>query len=118
MSTIRALPVVSFAFRSGLGIASPPTKPPPKATFGSYCFKATCEVTDGQGCPIGKVTGYDTNPEIGKHTETACRAHVRTLRGRRQCGDASVVMLPSVTGDMTCNGEMFFDMGGTTKRLV
>ena len=118
MSTARPPPPLpKFAFRSGLGIAMPPTAPPKLPTFGSYCFKATCEVTGAEGCPIARVTGYDTSPEIGKRTELACRSHVRGLRGHHECGDASVVMLPSVGPDMSCKGEFFYTEGDTTKRL-
>lgn len=119
LTASRHIPVV-FVFRAGLGFASPPAKPPALPTFGSYCFKATCDVSDQLGCPIAKVTGYDTDLEVAKHTEYMCNTYVksREMRGRGlKCGEAAVVMLPNVD-KMECKGEMFFTMDGTTKRLL
>lgn len=107
----------------GLGMAMPPAKPPGLPTFGSYCFKATCEVYDDnarpRGCPIAHLTGYDKQPTIGKDTEYACRIHVRSLRGKKyRCGEASVVLLPTPSPKMECSGQVFFAMDGQpTKRL-
>lgn len=109
----RLVPPV-FCFRSGLGVTTPPTKPPGLPKLGSYCLKATCVVEDAQGCPVGKVTGYDKSPEIGRDTERACRAHVG---GAYVCGEASVVLLPNLEG-MECSGQMFFTFDGHTKKIV
>ena len=118
-----------FATRPDL-VAPPPWKPRPKAKTGSYCFKAVCDVFAGAGdvtgdpatvnaCPIAKITGYDTSIKIGDDTEYMCRQHVRNLPGGPfRCGDARVVILPSVDHHSECSGQFFFTMGNQTKRLV
>lgn len=123
-STMPRPSIVTFSSRSGLGITMPPSKPPVLPRFGSYCFKATVDVMDDTpGCPVhraGRMTGYDTDLLVGNAVETACRAHVKTLGGKKRysCGDARVVML-SNHANMQCNGEMFFELtGGAVKRLV
>jgi hypothetical protein len=58
-----------------------------------------------------------------------CRQHVRNLphgfphgsrgpRGPYRCGDARVVILPSVDHQAECSGQFFFITGNDTKRLV
>lgn len=110
--------VLSFTTRPGLGTTLPPSKPTPPKGFGSYCFRATCEVYDDEqlGCPVAKVKGYDTSPAIAKDTETMCRTHAATMGRRYRCGEAQVVLLPHA--HMECSGQMVFVMGGAVKRLV
>ncbi len=135
-STTRT-PVVFFA-RGGLGFTTPPMPPPKKPKLGSYCFKATCEIysvydtTTGnsdesgsewpiKGCPIAKVTGYDTHPGVGKDTEYVCQTQVNLLgKTTHRCTEASVVMLPNMRqGDgMECSGQMYFTMDNVTKKLI
>lgn len=95
----------------------PPKSPARNKTYGNYCFRATCAVTDTtMGCPVAKVKGYDRTPEIGKDTEHMCRVHARTMGPHYVCGDAEVVMLSG--SDVSCMGEFFVVMDGTVKRLV
>ncbi len=113
-----------FVTRAGLGMSAPPAKPPAPAKFGSYCFRATCEVVDeGLGCPVAKVKGYDTSPTIGEDTEYACSMHARELRRDRAdggpgiaCTPAEVVLLPKAP-NMECSGQVFVVMEGEVKRL-
>ena len=109
---------VAFASRKRLGVTAPPNKPVPPKQIGSYCFRATCLVHDDgvAGCPIAKVKGYDTSPAVGKDTEMACRAHLRSMPGSLRCGEAEVVMLSAT--DMECSGQMMFVMDGTVRRLL
>ena len=119
----------TFASRPGLGIASPPFTPRPKAAFGSYCFKAVCDIYgmdggDDQGCPVrppvGAVSGYDTTPAIGKATEMACRAQVNMLGSSKyRCSEARVVLLPNNNHSsfMPCTGELYFTIDGQTTRF-
>jgi len=111
---------VSFGSRSGLGISMPPALPPNKLSYGGYCMRATCNVVkDGDepaGCPIGRVTGYDKHPGVGKDTESVCAHHARTMGSGYRCLPAEVVLLTN--SDMECSGQMFFTMGSDTKRLV
>lgn len=130
----RATPggVVFFA-RGGLGFTTPPMPPPRKPKLGSYCFKATCDIysvyddappTDDwpiKGCPIAKVTGYDTHPGVGKDTEYVCQTQINLLGNTtHRCTEAQVVMLPNVRqGDgLECSGQMFFTMDNVTKKLL
>lgn len=127
-------PVVFFA-RGGLGFTTPPAPPPKKPKLGSYCFKATCDiysVAPGradesvdqwpiQGCPVAKVTGYDTHPGVGKDTEYVCQTQVNLLGSTtHRCTEAQVVMLPNVRqGDgLECSGQMYFTMDDVTKKLL
>lgn len=111
-------PLVTFSTRGGLGFTTPPSKPPDRRKHGSYCFRATCQLTDAAlGCPVGKVKGYDRSPEIGRDTEEVCRVHARTMpAGTFACGEAEVVLLPAT--DLECTGEVFLVLDGTVKRLV
>lgn len=109
--------VVTFATKGGLGITMPPNTPPTKKKFGNYCFRATCYIENELGCPVAKLKGYDTSPEIGKDTEDVCRMHVRTMSGGTfRCGEAQVVMLPHA--HMECSGQMVFVMDGEVRRLL
>lgn len=124
-------PVVFFA-RGGLGFTTPPAPPPKKPKLGSYCFKATCDIYsvygDAQnedspvrGCPIARVTGYDTHPGVGKDTEYVCQTQVNLLgHTTHRCSEAQVVMLPNVRqGDgLECSGQMYFTMDDVTKKLL
>lgn len=108
----------TFAAFAGLGFTTPPAPPPAKKYFGDYCFRATCRVSDAEGCPVAKVKAYGKSPEIAAQAERACRRHIGDagLGARWTCADAEVVMLPSL--DMECAGEIFFVMDGSTKKLV
>lgn len=126
-------PVVFFA-RGGLGFTTPPTPPPTRAKLGSYCFKATCDIyavdaTPGsapaewpvRGCPIAKVTGYDTHPGVGKDTEYVCQTQVNLLgKTTHRCTEARVVLLPNMrqSDGMECSGQMYFTMDDVTKKLI
>ena len=129
MATLPArttLPLYSFSTRSGLGMGTPPVPPPGKPQFGSYCFKATCDVTEEDsehpGCPIsrGRVTGYDKHVGVGKDTEYACAAYFRS-QGKKgyKCGEAQVVMLmrPGV-GPPECSGQIYWTIEDRTRRLL
>lgn len=132
-ATVPRAPVVFFA-RGGLGFTTPPAPPPTKPQLGSYCFKATCDIyaVDAdptsppeewpvRGCPIAKVTGYDTHPGVGKDTEYVCRTQVNLMgKTTHRCTDAQVVMLPNIRqGDgMECSGQMYFTMDNATKQLI
>lgn len=108
---------VTFASRGGLGFTAPPKPPSKKKTYGSFCFRATCMITDETlGCPVAKVKGYDKSPQIGPDTEGVCKSHARGMGRQYACGEAEVVMLP--TSDLTCLGEVFLVMDGTVRRLV
>lgn len=116
-----SIPVVSFSTRGGLGMAMPPAPPPSKPIFGNYCFRATCTVVrDGDApsnaCPVGRVTGFDRHPGVGKDTEYVCNAHLRTLGPGHTCMPAEVVMLRS--SRLECSGQMFWTVDGVTKKLV
>lgn len=123
----------SFATRPKLGFTSPPAPPPPQMPkFGSYCFKATCDIyynqpanqpaTEPQACPVrrltGAVTGYDTDPGIGRRTEDKCRRRAEALGSRYSCEEASVVMLHNVGNNMECSGQFYFTFDGDTKKML
>lgn len=113
--------VAVFSTRDGLGIASPPYKPPTPLRFGSYCFRATCQIFDEsqRGCPVAKVKGYDRSPQIAADTEEVCRAHVRMTGDGGiplRCSDAEVVLLPAT--DMECSGQIMLVKDGSVRRLV
>jgi hypothetical protein len=113
--------IVTFATRGGLGFTTPPAPPPASKKFGGYCFRATCEIfhESSQGCPVAKLKGYDTSPQIGKDTEEVCRIHAQRMdegRGGYRCGEASVALLPNA--NMECSGQMMLVMDGSVKRLV
>ena len=63
----------------------------------------------------GKVTGYDTTPEIAKETESACKLHARSY-GNVRCGEATLVMLRA--SDKSCEGEIYFELDGNTKKIL
>ncbi len=122
---MKSIPGVSFVTRAGLGLLSfrsntamPPAPPPVHKSLGGYCLRATCSVTDVQGCEIARVKGYDKNMAVARNTEIACRQHVRALKGqgRLKCSEAEVVMLAS--SPLECSGQVFFVMDGATKQLV
>lgn len=113
-TTVRPVSKIVFATRPGLGMASPPKKPDARKRFGDYCFRATCQVNDATGCPVGKMTGYDASPDIGARTEQFCGAHVRDMD--LVCTAAEVVMLRA--GDLQCSGQIVFVTGQHVKRLV
>lgn len=118
MASLLPRPPPTFSTFAGLGFTTPPAPPPSKKSFGSYCFRATCRVEDAQGCPVAKVKGYGKSPEVSTQTEQACRRYVDKtgLGDRWVCGDAEVVLLPSL--NMECEGEIFFVMDGSVKKLV
>lgn len=96
----------------------PPAPPSKKPKFGSYCFKATCDVVDESvpGCPVrARVSGYDKELSVGQETEDACNAHARSHRGYR-CLGAQIVMLPH--SDHDCSGQVYWVMDGKTKQLL
>ena len=98
----------------------PPGSPPAFRLFGDYCFRARCNVSVvAGGCPVGVFTGFDRGIDVGTKTVSACRLHVRTLTGGSMmvCDpDPEVVMISHTT--MECSGQMFFELGGQTTRVV
>lgn len=107
---------VRFATRSGLGVTPPPHKPATPKRFGSYCFRATCDVVDGAGCLIAEIKGYDQKPDIGTKTEEYCRLHTRGMPGEPSCREASVVLITG--GNMECSGQVIFVNEEGVKRLL
>ena len=105
-----------FATRSGLGVTPPPQKPGTPKRYGSYCFRATCDVVDGQGCLLAEIKGYDQRPDIGSKTEEFCRLHARGMPGEPTCREASVVLISG--GSMECSGQMVFVNEHGVKRLL
>lgn len=103
-------------------VGSPPQRPGTLPSFGSYCFKATVPIHE-PGCPVrrlGKVTAYDTDVGVGQAAERQCRSQVNLLgSGKFACGEAEVVMLPGgASTHLQCSGEVFFELDGSTHKLV
>lgn len=114
--SIPAPTALRFTSRPGLGVP-PPYKPRGPKRFGSYCFRATCDVVDGGGCLIAEIKGYDQKPDIGTKTEEYCRLHVRGMPGGElTCRDASVVLITG--GDKECSGQIIFVNEEGVKRLL
>lgn len=127
--------VSNFSSRPKLGFTSPPAPPPQQAALGSYCFKATCDIyydlgnsgssgsaNEPRACPIrrvaGAVTGYDTEPGIGRRTEDKCRRRAEALGSRYSCEEASLVMLHNTGRNMECSGQFYFTFDGDTKKML
>jgi hypothetical protein len=121
--------VARFATRPSLGFTKPPAPPSQKPKLGSYCFKATCDIyytqpgsSEPLACPVrrvaGAVTGYDTDPGIGRRTEDKCRRRAEALGNRYSCEEANLVMLHGMGRGMECSGEFYFTFDGDTKKLL
>ena len=121
--------MVSFVIRQGLVLAAAgPTaygglRPPPPGSrrgYGDYCFRAICPVTDARGARVGIFKGFDCTPDVGRTTLAACRRHVPTLPGGSaaySCDpDPAVVFL--LHSSLQCTGQVFFEMGSNTRRVV
>jgi hypothetical protein len=102
-----------------LTIASHVTLPPPvppvvavRREYGSYCWRATCDVTDDAGDPVARFIGYA--PHIGICAET----HDTCVRvAGKGCGQPQLVLLTASTKE--CSGIFMFDYKDqSTKKLV
>ena len=114
-----------FSTRGGLVLAGgPPThglRPPgpPRARrgYGDYCFRARCAVRRAtDGVEVGAFTGYDARPTIGQTTLAACRLETRAMAGHACDPDPEVVFLAH--GALECTGQVFFQLGSHTRRVV
>jgi hypothetical protein len=93
-------------------------QPPPIDLFGfsECCFRATCLISSSKTLADQvRVVGYNTSPRIASDTERACKV-VANQNASWKCSSASLVMLPA--SDEPCSGQMYFQIGGKTKRLV
>lgn len=93
----------------------PPARPPWRRGYGYYCIKATCDVHDTHGCPIGRVVGYDRYLHIQDAVEHACRITTHNMPGA-SCGDARVTVMGDYRKE--CAGEVYFVFDGTSRRIV
>lgn len=95
-----------------------PPQPPPIDLFGysECCFRATCLISSSQKIADQvRVVGYNTTPRIANDTERACKV-VANQNAAWKCSSASLVMLPS--SDISCSGQLYFHIGGKTKRII
>jgi hypothetical protein len=128
-------PVVRFVAGPALDHGKGSFVPPPKLGFGACCFRATSDIVLRRSAPsspdpdtvpevpgwsrIGAVVGYDSNPGIAKAVQDSCNVKVKAMggRGTLQCTDPSLTMLKA-SPHMRCEGEVYFEHGGKTTRLL
>ncbi len=95
-----------------------PPQPPPFELTGlsECCFRATCLITSSKKIADQvRVVGYNSTPRVAHDTERACKV-VANQNASWKCSPASLVMIPA--GDQLCSGQMYFCIGGKTKRLI
>lgn len=94
--------------------AVPPSFPPKKIGYGTYCIRAEAAISDGdveKGC----MRGYGDSIGIATRVKDACD-RIAPLSGYT-CGDASVVILTNIGDAFVCDG-VFLELGEDRRRLV
>lgn len=106
MNSVRKLcAAVSLPCKPKLQNTNPPEVPPSPPKAGPFCIKAHCDlVHEYDEVPIGTFTGYDTDYDIVKKTQNACK---RKQNKFSKCEEVDVTVIP-VHKIKTCNGHIVY----------
>lgn len=93
----------------------PPTRPPWRRGYGTYCIRAACELIGEDGCALGKVVGYDRYMHIQDSVRDACRISCRDHPGS-VCSPVQLTILRDARKQ--CSGEVYFVIDSSTPRRI
>jgi hypothetical protein len=118
----------SVIFMHSTFTAPPPTKPPVKPRFGEYCFKAICSIKKQKPEDLidmyantVRFIAYDTEISLASQSASlACKEYCRHnfRKEKHICTEPDVVMLTGFFQDKECRGEVYFEQGSQTKKLL